>query len=782
MNKDFKNNLPKEEKKNKIGIVFQIKKLTELLYAEEESAADKIKNSIKRIIVVIQKFIYDEALLRAASISYSLIISFIPALIVALMIGSNFIQKDMYFMYAKEFLRKENIPIDIEPYIEIINEMLQNAATIGGIGILVILFSATSVLRNIENAVNKIWRVQKERPFIHKISGFLVISLLGPAVIAAGISSAESFVSSYTSANLNVTRVVNSRPVILGEKSTYLEKTKFKFEETNIIDKIDFINQKNSVIFASDNSLVSGLGMNGHSSFKTKTSTKNSFKTSGLKDMAQIKNDIFLITDKGEILHSNDNGLHWKIQKYLKKDVFMLTPLFTKIKMFTDKTGIILGGGGLILKTIDGGNVWQPSYIEDLKVNLNDIKQINESSFIIAGDSFTILISKDKGETWQVLNELKLLNSKESLKSIFVNENKIFICGDFGTLLTSDDMGQSWHKEHLSQKHYNLNKIYFLDKKRGLIAGSEGMIWHTETGGKIWQALKLKENINLNDIEYITAEKKIYVLGAEENIFSADEKTFYNFSHIQKTPLIRYFISALSSIFIPFVSIWIIFFFVYKLIPFTEVKNKSSALGAAAGSVLWVLFLLFYKIYISYFSKVTYAVYGTMAAIPLGLLFVYVSIVIMLLGAEIAFFVQYPYLVRLSRKNINIENEKTGLWSVFSVLRKIYIDFESKEGKTKQSRLLKYCDNNFNQLSQILIVFTKLNIIQKIEDEYFIPVISPKNIKIKNIIDNLDYSDYIVPVNTEQDNFTKKVKQLFNKANKSKADIFKNITFDDLLK
>ena len=159
----------------------------------QSTVQGKLRNAVRNVIASAQKFTQDEALLRAASISYSLIVSFVPTLVVVLLVGARVINTDEYFSLAKEFARKNSIPIDLDPYINIIKELLKNSAAIGGVGFLILLFSATSVLRNIEVSLNSIFKVKRKRPLVQKISGFLLVLIFGPVLLTVGIGSADSY-------------------------------------------------------------------------------------------------------------------------------------------------------------------------------------------------------------------------------------------------------------------------------------------------------------------------------------------------------------------------------------------------------------------------------------------------------------------------------------------------------------------------------------------------------------------------------------------------------------
>ncbi|MGD9874691.1 MAG: YihY/virulence factor BrkB family protein [Kiritimatiellia bacterium] len=105
----------------------------------------------------------------------------------------------------------------------------------------------------------------------------------------------------------------------------------------------------------------------------------------------------------------------------------------------------------------------------------------------------------------------------------------------------------------------------------------------------------------------------------------------------------------------PLVSAWLAFSFLYVFLPNTRVKAWPAFWGSLIAALLW---LGWQKAYISLQIGVARynAIYGTFASIPIFLAWVYISWVIVLLGAEIAFAVQHHDTYHIER-----ESEKASL-------------------------------------------------------------------------------------------------------------------------
>jgi len=78
------------------------------------------------------------------------------------------------------------------------------------------------------------------------------------------------------------------------------------------------------------------------------------------------------------------------------------------------------------------------------------------------------------------------------------------------------------------------------------------------------------------------------------------------------------------------------FLLLYLIVPFTRVQLKSAVLGAAIGSVFWELGKNLFANWIG--ESVRYStIYGSLAVIPIFLIWLYITWIIVLLGLEIAF-------------------------------------------------------------------------------------------------------------------------------------------------
>ena len=105
--------------------------------------------------------------------------------------------------------------------------------------------------------------------------------------------------------------------------------------------------------------------------------------------------------------------------------------------------------------------------------------------------------------------------------------------------------------------------------------------------------------------------------------------------------------------FMPLVSAWLAFGFLYASLPNTHVSLKAGIISGLVGAIFW---LGWQEIYISLQVGVAQrnVIYGTFASVPIFLGWLYISWLLLLLGAEVAFAVQHEEAYLLEKEVGNV--------------------------------------------------------------------------------------------------------------------------------
>ncbi|MGA8179432.1 MAG: YihY/virulence factor BrkB family protein, partial [Desulfobacterales bacterium] len=190
-----------------------------------------------------------------------------------------------------------------------------------------------------------------------------------------------------------------------------------------------------------------------------------------------------------------------------------------------------------------------------------------------------------------------------------------------------------------------------LDNTKGGIIAGIGIIF------LLWTVIKLFSQIerSFNDIWDVKTPRTfarkfsdylsimlispiLFILSSSVTVFISTQIT----AIAQKVALIGMFSQVIFLMlqFIPYGLIWILFTFMYMLMPNTKVKFSS---GLVAGVVAGTVYQIAQWAYITFQVGVAKynAIYGSFAALPLFLIWVQLSWMIVLSGAEISFAYQY---------------------------------------------------------------------------------------------------------------------------------------------
>lgn len=136
-----------------------------------------------------------------------------------------------------------------------------------------------------------------------------------------------------------------------------------------------------------------------------------------LNDIVAIGNGYLTVGDQGTVRLFANNTLD-SINAGTSLDL-------NAIYMLNNDTGFVCGDNGIVLKTIDGGNLWTP-LLAGSEASLNSLA-VSGDTLWTAGSKGRVIISTDAGNTWL---ERKVL-PKEDINSIHYNRylNKVFLAG-----------------------------------------------------------------------------------------------------------------------------------------------------------------------------------------------------------------------------------------------------------------------------------------------------------------------------------------------------------------
>ncbi|NOZ07420.1 MAG: hypothetical protein GXO91_00920 [FCB group bacterium] len=150
----------------------------------------------------------------------------------------------------------------------------------------------------------------------------------------------------------------------------------------------------------------------------------------------------FVVGEGGLLYATNDGGDSW-----VQQDSGTNTDLYD-VSCISDSVVIAVGGGGLIIRTVNGGNTWtNVPTPTGLTWDLNSVSIDPAGNGIIGGAAQTILTTGDLGVNWEIVQTDMMGGSFPGAQ--MVDENLGFLYGQnsiFAPLIArTTDGGASWN-------------------------------------------------------------------------------------------------------------------------------------------------------------------------------------------------------------------------------------------------------------------------------------------------------------------------------------------------
>ncbi|PXV58748.1 tRNA-processing RNAse BN [Dyella jiangningensis] len=138
-----------------------------------------------------QRFIDDKCFETAGALSYTTLVSLVPLIVASLAIFAAFPAFADARSMLIDFVFKSFVPAAGVRVQEYLDSFADNASKLTGISVLVMFFSALSMMVSIEDRMNRIWRVQRQRGWMSRLLLYWAALTLGPVLVVGGIALAS---------------------------------------------------------------------------------------------------------------------------------------------------------------------------------------------------------------------------------------------------------------------------------------------------------------------------------------------------------------------------------------------------------------------------------------------------------------------------------------------------------------------------------------------------------------------------------------------------------------
>ncbi len=197
-------------------------------------------------------------------------------------------------------------------------------------------------------------------------------------------------------------------------------------------------------------------------------------------------------------------------------------------------------------------------------------------------------------------------------------------------------------------------------------------------------------------------------------------------------PHLAWIVSALGQL-ASYAIVTAVFTFMYSFVPNTRVKFQAALIGGVTAGIIWALVGRAFTEFIVYSSQMV-AIYTGFAIVLTTLIWVYLSWLILLIGAQLAFYVQCPQYLRHGRALVELTGNAREQISL-SVMYLIGRDYRAGELRWSRDRLAAELDVPDTSLAPVLESLEKAGLIVATGQEQFLPGRDPERIALAAIIE-----------------------------------------------
>jgi membrane protein len=105
----------------------------------------------------------------------------------------------------------------------------------------------------------------------------------------------------------------------------------------------------------------------------------------------------------------------------------------------------------------------------------------------------------------------------------------------------------------------------------------------------------------------------------------------------------------------PYLLVTGVFTFLYMYMPNTRVRFKAALVGGLAGGFIWASLSVIFATFVVYSSR-TQLIYSGFAVAILTLIWLYLNWIVLLFGAQLAYYIQNPAFLRIGRREPRLSN------------------------------------------------------------------------------------------------------------------------------
>lgn len=228
---------------------------------------------------------------------------------------------------------------------------------------------------------------------------------------------------------------------------------------------------------------------------------------------------------------------------------------------------------------------------------------------------------------------------------------------------------------------------------------------------------------------------------------------------------------------LPYLLVTGVFTFMYAFVPNTKVRLHAALVGGIFAGVAWAAGGVVFASFISGSTR-TMVIYAGFAIVIVALIWIYISWLILLIGAQLAFYVQNPQYLRPGRGEIRLSSslrERVAL----SIMYLIVGDYQDAQRRWSINRLAEHLGLPGAALGPIVTALEQADLLLLAEDDTWVPARDPDSIELVDVLKAVRHDAAGPPLGRVRD--ITPVFDIANKAETAMRDSLKGRTVKDLV-
>jgi len=298
--------------------------------------------------------------------------------------------------------------------------------------------------------------------------------------------------------------------------------------------------------------------------------------------------------------------------------------------------------------------------------------------------------------------------------------------------------------EPLGERGYQLTSqiMTFVDNVRGDVLGAVGVIFLLYTTLSMIQ--KVEEAFNFvwrvaqprSLMRRVSEYLSVMVIGPA--VIVAAFGLIASFAHSSGAQAVAKYepVGTVLAVFgrlTPYVLVTGVFTFLYGFMPNTKVRFRAALIGGVFAGVVWAATGMIFTSFVITSTR-NIVIYASFAIVIVALIWLHVSWLILLLGAQLSFYVQNPQYLRPGPGEIQLNaslRERVAL----SIMYLVVSDYRSADHRWNTNRLAEHLELPGAGINPILNALERAKLLLAAEDETWVPGRDPQAIELIEVLE-----------------------------------------------